>query len=138
VLRIVSAAALLGVVFAGCGGAAPPQRSGFRGVPSALAQDWEGQATAIAAAASAGNSCRALQLARTLRTDVIRSRQKLPVRLRAPLLTAVNALADRITCAPAVAGVPRKPPKPSHEKHGHDKHHGDHGHDQGDGGGPDQ
>jgi hypothetical protein len=136
VLRIVPTAALLAVVLAGCGGGAPPQRSAFRGVPSALAQDWERQASAIAAAASAGNSCLASQLAVALRTDVTRSQQKLPPRLRLPLLTGVIALADRTTCPPPVTSVPRKPPKPPPEKHGHHKH--DHGPGDGDGGGPDK
>jgi hypothetical protein len=113
VLRIVSAAILVAAIVAGCGGGAPPQRSAFRGVPRVLAQDWEGQASAIAAAASTGKSCRALHLAAALRTDVTRSRDKLPYRLRSPLLTGVNALADRITCTPVVTkpAPPKKPPK---------------------------
>jgi len=131
VLRNVSAAVLLAVIVAGCGGAATPQRSAFRGVPPALAQDWEGQATAIAAAASAGNSCRALHLAAALRTDVARSRHKLPYRLRSPLLTGVNALADRITCTPVVTkpAPPKKPPKGPKPKP--PKPHGPHGDDKG-------
>jgi hypothetical protein len=130
VLRIISAAAFLGVIVAGCGGAAPPQRA-FRGVPRALAQDWEGQAMAIAAAASAGNSCRALHLAAVLRTDVDRSRDKLPYRLRSPLLTGVNALADRTTCTPVVTkpAPPKKPPKGPKPKP--PKPHGPHGDDKG-------
>jgi hypothetical protein len=113
VLRTVSAAILVAAIVAGCGGGGPPQRAAFRGVPPVLAQDWEGQASAIAAAASTGNSCRALHLAVALRTDVTRSRDKLPYRLRSPLLTGVNALADRITCTPVVTkpAPPKKPPK---------------------------
>lgn len=131
VLRILSAAFLLVVVAAGCGGAARPQRSALHGVPPALAQDWEGRASDIAAAASAGNSCRALQLANALRADVVASKDKLPSRLRPPLLTSVNALADRIKCTPVVQTLPKKPkPKEPHDRHGH------HGH--GDRGGNDQ
>lgn len=126
VLRILSAAFLLVVVAAGCGGAARPQRSVFHGVPPALAQDWEGQASDIAAAASAGNSCRALRLANALRADVVASKDKLPSRLRPPLLTSVRALADRIECTP-VAQTPPKQPKPPKEPHEHDRH-GHHGH----------
>jgi hypothetical protein len=138
VLRILSATALLVIVAAGCGGAAQTQRSAFHGVPRALARDWEGQASAIAAAASAGNSCRALQLANALRADVVASKDKLPSRLRPPLLTSVNALAGRIKCTPVVQTPPTKPtppkkPKPK-EPHEHD-HHGHHGHG---GGGNDQ
>jgi hypothetical protein len=139
VLRILSGAALLVVVAAGCGGAARPQRSASHGVPPALAQDWEGQASAIAAAASAGNSCRALQLANALRADVVASKDQLPSRLRPPLLTSVKRLAERIKCTPVVQAPPKKPippkkPKPPKEPHEHD-HHGHHGHG---GGGNDQ
>ena len=130
VLRIVSAAALLAVLAAGCGGGAP-QRSASHGVPPALARDWERQASAIAAAASAGDNCRALQhLAATLRGDVVAAQHKLPLRLRSPLVTGVSALADRITCAPVP--TPKEPPKgPKHEppppkKHGRHGHHGEH------------
>jgi hypothetical protein len=135
VLRILSAAALLGVVLAGCGGAAAPQRAAFHGVPPALAQAWEGQASAIAAAASAGNSCRALHLAASLRAAVARSQSKVPYRLRSPLLSGVNALADRITCTPVVTQptAPKKAPKVPKPKpppakapkppHGHGKGH---------------
>ena len=138
VLRILSAAFLLVVVAAGCGGAARPQRSAFHGVPPALAQDWEGRASDIAAAASAGNSCRALQLANALRADVVASKDKLPSRLRPPLLTSVKALADRIKCTPVVQTPPKKltPPKKPRPKepHEHDRHghhgHGDGGNDQ--------
>jgi hypothetical protein len=138
VLRILSAAFLLVVVAAGCGGAARPERSGLHGVPRALAQDWEGKASDIAVAASAGNSCRALQLANALRADVEASKDELPSRLRPPLLTSVNALADRIKCTPVVQTQPKKPtppkkPKPK-EPHEHD-HHDHHGHG---GGGNDQ
>jgi hypothetical protein len=111
VLRILSAAALLAVVAAGCGGAARPQKSAVHGVPARLAQDWEGQASAIATAAAAGKSCQALQLAASLRDDVVQSKYELPVRVRRPLLTGVNALAGRITCTPP-ATTPKPPVKP--------------------------
>ena len=98
VLRILSGAALLVVVVAGCGGAAP-QGSASQRLPRALAQDWEAQASAIATAADAGNDCRAMRLAASLSAEVAASRHKLPLRLRSPLLTGVNDLAARIsTC----------------------------------------
>jgi hypothetical protein len=134
VLRILSGAALLVVVAAGCGGAPGPQRSAFHGVPRALAQDWEGQASDIAAAASAGNSCHALQLANAFRADVVASKDRVPARLRPPLLSSVRALADRIKCTPVVQTPPQKP-KPPKEPHEHGRH-GHHGH--GDGGGNDR
>jgi hypothetical protein len=128
-LKTISAAVLLAVVAAGCGDGASPRSARFHGVPRALAQVWEGQARAIATAASAGNGCQALRLAKALRTDVIAKERDLPVRLRSPLLDGVNSLAGRITCTPPVTGVqqnPPKPPKPPHEPH--DGHHHGHGH----------
>ncbi len=137
VLRILSGAALLVVVAAGCGGAAP-QGSASRRLPQALAQEWEAQASAIATAADAGNDCRAMHLAASLSADVAASRDKLPLRLRSPLLTGVNDLAARIsTCTPIVTapvqpkppqGPKPKPPKPHHPP-GHDKGD-DKGHDK--------
>ena len=133
VLRIVSLAALLAVVAAGCGGATP--RTTVHGMPRVLAQEWEGQASAIASAAAAGNDCQAMRLAATLRDEVSASRRKLPPRLRTPLLTGVNALADRISTCTRVVTVqgPPKGPKPK-PPHGPPKHH----HGNGDGGGNDQ
>jgi hypothetical protein len=139
VLRILSAVACLAVVTAGCGGAAQPQKLAVHGVPQALASDWERRASAIASAAAAGNNCNAQQLANALRSDVIKREHKLPLRLRAPLLTGVNSLAERIRCVVTVPTPPQKPPKPPpkppHEHHGHGPGH-DHG--GGDGGGNDQ
>ena len=125
---MISGAALAVVIVAGCGGASRPQQSALRGVPPALAHDWEGQATAIATAASAGDSCRALQLASSLRDQVLASEHKLPLRLRSPLVAGVNALADRLTCTvtTTVETVPTKPPGHKHDHHEHG-HHGDGG-----------
>jgi hypothetical protein len=108
-------------------------------MPRALAQEWAGQASAIASAAAAGDDCRAMQLAASLRDEVSASRYKLPPRLRTPLLTGVNALADRISTCTRVVTVetlPQGPPKGPKPKPppGPPKHH--HGH--GDGGGNDQ
>jgi hypothetical protein len=130
VLKIVSAGALLAVVAAGCGSGDRAQASAVHGVPRALAQAWEGQATAIASAASAGNSCRAQQLAASLRSDVLSSLQRVPSRLRPALRTGVNALADRISCTPVQTAKPPegrkpKPPEPP-EHHGPGGNDGDH------------
>ena len=104
-------------------------------MPRALAQEWEGQASAIASAAAAGNDCQAMRLAATLRDEVSASRRKLPPRLRTPLLRGVNALADRISTCTRVVTVPAQPkgpkPKPPHGSPGH-------GHGHGDGGGNEQ
>jgi hypothetical protein len=131
VLRIFSVAALLVAVVAGCGDAAA-QRSAADVVPRALAREWEAQASAIATAAAAGNDCRAMHLAASLRTEVAGSRHKLPRRLRSPLLTGVNALATRVgTCTPVVT-KPVQPKPPKGPKHEPPKHHGPPGHDKGD------
>jgi hypothetical protein len=123
VLRILSVALLVAVV-AGCGNAAP-QRSAADGVPRALAREWETQASAIATAAAAGDDCRAMHLAAALRTEVAGSRRKLPLRLRSPLLTGVNALAARVSTCTRVVTVPvqPKPPEQPKRKSEPPKHH---------------
>jgi len=135
-VRVLAVAALLVVVAAGCGGSARPQRAAPHEIPRALARGWEGQASEIAAVASTGDSCRALELARSLHTEVVTSQPQVPLRLRAPLLTGVTSLADRITCTRAtVPRKPPKPPKPPDKRHGHGHEHGG---GDGNGGGNDQ
>jgi hypothetical protein len=136
VSRVVAAGALVVLVAAGCASASRPQNVAVHGVPPALAQEWEGKASAIAAAAAARNDCRAHALAVSLRRQVIDQEHNLPLRLRSPLVTGVDSLVARTTCtqtAPAppstVPSKPQGPPKP-HKPHGHHGHHG-HGKDQG-------
>ena len=133
-MKVLAVAALLVVTAAGCGGGLRAQRTAPPEIPRALAQGWESQAAEIATVASTGDSCRALQLARSLRSDMVTSQPQIPLRLRAPLLTGVTSLADRITCARAT--VPRKPPKPPEKRHGHAPGHR-HGDGNGKGGGKD-
>jgi hypothetical protein len=122
---VISLLALL----AGCGGSsrvsAPPK------LPAGLAHSWAARADAIAAAAGRGNDCHARRLARSLTTEVRLKLDKIPPRLQAQLLGAVQTLSARITCvrpAPAPKGPkPPKQPKP------HEKQKGPHGH-----GGPDE
>jgi hypothetical protein len=137
VLRIFAAVTLVVLLTAGCG-AARRHEPTRQGVPRVLAQRWAASASAIGDAAAAGNSCRALNLAKSLRDEVIAQQGRLPRRLRLPLLTGVNALADRLTCTQTVTTqttpakkLPKPPPKPPHERHGHHGHHG-HGGDNGD------
>jgi hypothetical protein len=137
VLRNLSAVALVALVAAGCGGAARQHGSSAPGVPRALAQAWEAQASAIATAAVNGDSCRAHALAASLRSDVIHAGSKVPARLRTPLLDGVNSLADRIVCTPPPQTVtrpapPKKPKPPAHDDHGHHHDHHGHGHAKGD------
>lgn len=143
VSRIAAVAVLVVLVAAGCGGGRP-QKVDLHGIPSALAQDWEGQAAAIAAAAAARNDCHARALAVSLRTQVMQKQHLLPLRLRSPLVTGIDSLVARTTCtpkppaprptSPAKPRGPPKPPKP--HDHGHHGHHG-HGGDQGGGQGGD-
>jgi hypothetical protein len=102
-------------------------------VPRALAQKWASRASAIAAVAAAGNGCRAVQLANSLRDDVIAAEGRVPQRLRSPLVTGVNALADRLTCIQKVTvpKPPQKPPKPHKPPKKPPDHHGP-GHDKAD------
>jgi hypothetical protein len=125
VLRIVSAATLVVLVAAGCGSSGRPDPAA-RGVPRALAGQWAAQASTIAAAAAAGDSCRAHRLAGSLRTEVIAAGGRVPARLGRPLLQAVNSLADRIVCVIPPRTVTTTPaPRPKHEKPHHE--HGHHG-----------
>jgi hypothetical protein len=128
-LRILSVAALVVIVAAGCGGSGRPARSAASGVPRALASEWAARASAVAAVAAAGNNCRASQLAVALRDEVIAEESKVPARLQPPLLAGVNALADRIVCPPPKVTAPpgpKKPPKPQpphkHDQGGHNGH----------------
>ena len=135
-LRLAAAIALV-LVAAGCGASARPHTTAVPGLPPALAQRWAAQASSIADAAASGGGCRAQQLAFTLRAPVIAQQRRVPARLQRPLVTGVNALADRITCTPQPVTTsakppakPKPPPKPPEDGHGHHHHHG-HGDEQG-------
>jgi outer membrane PBP1 activator LpoA protein len=135
-LRRLLTVLLLAAVAAGCGSAGHTPSAARHGVPRALARQWEVRASAVAAAASAGEDCQALHLASSLRDQVVATQQQLPRRLRVPLVDGVKALAARITCTPPPPVVTKPPtepkPKPKPPPDGHD-HHGHHGHDGGDG-----
>jgi hypothetical protein len=120
VLRILVATALA-LLVAGCGGSASPPKPATPGVPRVLASEWASRASGVAVAAQRGNSCRALQLASSLRDDVVAAQGEVPEGLRSPLVTGVNALADRFTCTPKATAPkgPPKPPKPPGHKHDH-------------------
>lgn len=129
-LRILSVAAVAAFLAAGCGSSAGLDRSAPRGLPPRLAHVWAAQATAIAAASAAGDSCGADRLASQLRDDVIAAESRVPVRLQVPLVAGVNALADRTTCPPPPAPPKKHPPKPPKD-HGPPHHHHGGGGDQG-------
>jgi hypothetical protein len=131
VSRLVAANALVALVVAGCGGFARPHPVAARGLPPKLAQQWAAEASSIADAAAHGQGCRAQRLASTLRDEILAQQGRVPARLQGPLVTGVNALADRITCTPQPVAVPAKAPKPP-PKHGPGHgHHDDHGDDHG-------
>jgi len=120
-------------LLAGCGGSELAHSAGSPKLPRRLARTWATQADLVASAAAAGQGCRAKALAGTLRDEVIHAGDKVPLRLRSPLLDGVNSLADRIVCTPppqTVTTLQKPPHTPPHKQHDHG-HHG-HGGDQGD------
>jgi hypothetical protein len=106
-----------------CGGAkqsAPPPPPTFsRSLASSLAA----QSDAVAAALAAGDSCRALTLARRLqqRTIAAINRGRVAGGLQEQLSSAVNALVVRVQCVP-----PRPRAVPRQDEHGHGHGRGKH------------
>ena len=133
VSRIALLVFLAVLVTAGCGSSALRPEPAVHVLPRAQARAWAVQAARIADAAAAGDSCRARRLAGALRTSVISAGGTIPVRLRTPLLQAVNSLADRIVCVIPPRTVTITPPAPQKPK-GPKEHppHGHHGHGGGD------
>lgn len=125
--RAASVAGLLVLVTAGCGSA----RAGAPRAPTlprSLARTWATRADAVAAAAAAGETCRAKRLAAALRSRVIEAGASIPAKLRVPLLSSVNSLANRLTCEPpppTTVTVEQPPPPGGHgPPHGHGHHKG--------------
>lgn len=136
VLRILSVTALVALVVTGCGSAPAPHPQAARGLPRALAQEWATRASAVATAAAAGDNCQALQLASSLRDEIIAKEDKVPARLQRPLVQGASALAQRFTCTVppqtvTVAPPPKKPPDHKPPPDHHKKHGGDEGGNQG-------
>lgn len=120
------------LVLAGCGGStAPPPVAKPPRIPHALAQTWAAQANAVAQALRAGDGCTAVRDATELRASIAQSELQVPRRLRAMLVSTVNALPGRITCNPAPPVHPHPHPPP-HPPGPHD-HGPGHGHDHGPG-----
>ena len=113
----LGAALAAALTLSACGGtqhAAPPPPTISRSLASSLGT----QSDAVAAALAAGDSCRALTLARTLqrRTIAAINQHRVDAALQEQLASAVNALVARVHCAPP-------PVAPVHE----DKHDEEHG-----------
>ncbi len=83
---------------------------------------------AVASALAAGDSCRALALARRLQQQTIAAINdgRVAAGLQEQLSSAVNALVARVQCVP-----PPAPPQPTPQvepRHDHGKHKGQHKH----------
>jgi hypothetical protein len=113
------------VLLSSCGGGdqrrATPPPTLPRPVALGLARASDG----VAAALAAGDNCRALTLARSLRqrTSAAGTAAGIPPSLRRPLQAAVNDLARRIECTPPAAV--EKSPAEDDEKHDRGKHKGE-------------
>jgi hypothetical protein len=121
------AIALVALAAAGCGGSAKPAAAPAPPkLPRTLAQSWAQQADAIAASLAAGDGCTAEVRAVALRTQVVQAvnERRIARRYLEPLVSTVNDLPGRISCAVA----------PAMTKHDHRSKH-DHGNQQGDQGG---
>jgi hypothetical protein len=114
----LGAALAAALCLSACGGAkqsAPPPPTFSRSLAAALAA----QSDAVASALAAGDSCRALALARRLQQSTIGAinHGRVPADLQERLSSAVNALVARVRCVPPAVPAP-------HEKHDHGKHKG--------------
>jgi hypothetical protein len=79
----------------------------------------------VAAALAAGDSCRALALARRLqqRTIAAINHGKVAAGLQEQLSGAVNELVTRVRCVPPVVTTAPPPTTGHGKKEGHEKHH---------------
>jgi hypothetical protein len=78
----------------------------------------------VASALAAGDTCRALTLARQLqqRTIAAINEGRVAAGLQEQLSSAVNALVARVQCVPPPEPAPQDEPRHDHGKHkGHDK-----------------
>lgn len=119
---------LLLLTAAACGGGGASASSGGGGgapaIPRAVASALATRADAVVADLQAGNGCAARDKVNGLRGAIERdvAADRIPVRLQAPLESAVASLSSRITCTP-----PKPPHKPPGHEHGHHKKHDNHG-----------
>jgi len=118
----LGAALAAALTLSACGGArhAAPPPTISRPLASSLAT----QTDAVAAALAAGDSCRALTLARTLRQRTIAAinQHRVDAALQEQLSSAVNALVVRVHCAPPPVAPVRE--DKHDQEHGHGKHKG--------------
>jgi hypothetical protein len=114
----LGAAVAAALCLSGCGGAKraaphPPT------LPRSLATAFAARSDAVADALVAGDSCRAVALARQLQRETIAAinRGRVPTSFQENLTGAVNDLAARVTCVP-----PPPTSTPTTKEHGHGNH----------------
>jgi hypothetical protein len=121
----LTAALAVALSLSACGGggktASPPPLPTF---PRSLASSLASQSDAVAAALTAGESCRALTLARQLqqRTIAAINRGQVAGGLQEQLSAAVNELVARVHCVPPASPAPNPRPRPTQREHRHGKH----------------
>lgn len=128
----LGAALAAALCLSACGGAkqsVPPPPTLSHSLGSSLAARSDG----VAAALAAGDSCRALALARRLQQQAIAAINAghVAAELQEELLSSVNALVARVQCVP-----PPTPPQPAPQvepPHDHGKHKGERKHKHGKG-----
>jgi len=113
----LGAAVAVALSLSGCGGAKPAAAPHPPTLPRPLATALAERSDAVADALAAGDSCRALTLARQLQRKTIAAinQRRVGGPFQENLAGAVNDLAARVTC------VPPSPP-PAKKEHGHKKH----------------
>jgi hypothetical protein len=116
----VSSAAL---VLAGCGGHAASPPPAPPKIPRALASSLAQQADALAAQLAGGRPCAARTQVIAFRQATLAALPRVPLRYRARLAQAVDALAGRVpACPPPAPSPPHPKPKPEKHKGGRDHH----------------
>jgi hypothetical protein len=119
-----SSAALV-LALAGCGGHAVSQRRPPK-IPRALAATLAERADALATRLGETNSCSARPQAVALQQAALDALPRVPVRYRATLTQAVDAIAARVPACPPPPPPAPKGKKHNEHEHGHGKgHHGD-------------
>lgn len=118
--RLAALAVLAALALAGCGGTTKHAAPAAPRLPRALAQAWAQQADGVAAALAAGDGCTALQVAGTLRAEVVQAlnQRLIPHAFQETIVGAVNDLPARITCTPAKHSNHEHKPKHDHRGDG--------------------
>ena len=112
------------LLLAGCGGgdqtAHPPRPPR---IPAGVAQQLATEADRVATLTP--GTCEARDAAARFRSDVIASIGRVPPRYQEPLMSAANALAERLTACVEPQPVESGHGKGHGKKHGRKKHYGD-------------